>query len=76
MNRPVYNAKLHPKVREGRMTEEEVFVDFMKSFGDANGDATITKKVTVVYFTRCRNGMITIRPLAHRLTKMRCLWAS
>ncbi len=40
----VYNAKLHPKVAEGKMTEEEVYVEFLKNFGDANHDGKISKK--------------------------------
>jgi len=45
----VYNAKMHPKVLEGKMTEEEVFVEFMKNFGDVNGDGKITKKVAASF---------------------------
>jgi len=40
---PVYNCSFHPKVQSGEMTEQEVFTDFLSSFGDKNGDGQITK---------------------------------
>jgi hypothetical protein len=39
----VYNANFHPKVISGEMTEDEVFLEFLANFGDANGDGKITK---------------------------------
>ena len=30
----VYNTKFHPKVIDGEMTEEQVFQEFLQSFGD------------------------------------------
>ena len=42
--RVVYDTSHHPKVRSGEMTSEEVFVEFLASFGDVNGDGTITKQ--------------------------------
>ena len=38
----VYNCSMHPKVISGEMTEDDVFVDFLKNFGDKNGDGKIT----------------------------------
>ena len=40
---PVYNCKFHPKVQSGEMTAQEVFTEFLSSFGDKNGDGQITK---------------------------------
>ena len=42
--RVVYDTSQHPKVQSGEMTEEEVFVQFLASFGDKNGDGVITKE--------------------------------
>ena len=39
----VYDASSHPLVIQGKMTQEEVFVKFLSSFGDKNQDGTITK---------------------------------
>jgi len=39
----VYDTSQHPKVQSGEMTPEEVFVEFLASFGDRNGDGIITK---------------------------------
>ena len=39
----VYDCSQHPKVRSGEMTEEEVFWDFLESFGDTNRDFRISK---------------------------------
>ena len=39
----VYDCSSHPLVIQGKMTSEEVFVQFLGSFGDKNGDGTITK---------------------------------
>ena len=41
--RVVYDCSQHPKVISGEMTPEEVFVEFLPSFGDKNGDGIITK---------------------------------
>ena len=42
--RVVYDCSQHPKVISGEMTPEEVFVEFLASFGDRNGDGIITKE--------------------------------
>lgn len=42
--RVVYDTRDHPKVISGEMTEEEVFVQFLASFGDKNGDGVITRQ--------------------------------
>ena len=41
--RVVYDCNSHPKVISGEMTPEEVFVQFLASFGDRNGDGVITR---------------------------------
>jgi Ca2+-binding EF-hand superfamily protein len=40
----VYNCSMHPKVQSGELTEDDVFVDFLKNFGDKNGDGKITRQ--------------------------------
>jgi len=42
--RVVYDTSQHPKVKSGEMTDEEVFVQFLASFGDRNGDGSITRQ--------------------------------
>ena len=37
--RGVYNCSFHPKVQSGEMTEDQVFLEFLQSFGDRNHDA-------------------------------------
>ena len=39
----VYDCSMHPKVMSGEMTPDEVFTEFLASFGDKNGDGSITK---------------------------------
>ena len=39
----VYSADMHPKVQSGEMTADEVFVEFLASFGDKNGDGNISR---------------------------------
>ena len=41
--RVVYDTSNHPKVISGEMTPEEVFVQFLASFGDRNGDGVLTR---------------------------------
>lgn len=41
--RGVFNAKFHPKVKSGRMTEAQAFSEFLASFNDRNRDGRITK---------------------------------
>ena len=33
----MYNAREHPKYKNGEMTEKEVFVEFLKNFEPDNG---------------------------------------
>ena len=42
--RTVFDTSTHPKVISGEMTDEEVYVQFLASFGDKNGDGVITKQ--------------------------------
>ena len=39
----VYNASFHPKVINGEMTEDQVFMEFLAHFGDKNKDGKLTK---------------------------------
>jgi len=39
----VYNCSFHPEVKAGKKTEDQVFLEFLKSFGDKNFDGNITK---------------------------------
>ena len=48
--RVVYDCSHHPKVQSGEMTPEEVFVEFLASFGDKNGDGIITKEEWADYY--------------------------
>ena len=48
--RVVYDCSMHPKVQSGEMTPEEVFVEFLASFGDVNGDGIITKEEWCDYY--------------------------
>lgn len=41
--RGVYSCSMHPKVQSGEMTEDEVFLEFLTSFGDKNRDGQITR---------------------------------
>jgi len=41
--RGVYNCSMHPKVQSGEMTEDEVFLEFLQSFGDRNRDGRIQR---------------------------------
>ena len=36
-----YNAKLHPKVKGGQMTEKDVFEEFLVHFGDVDHDGKL-----------------------------------
>ena len=40
----VYDCSMHPKVMSGDLTEDDVFVDFLKNFGDKNHDGKITRQ--------------------------------
>ena len=41
----VYCTKDHPKVRNGQLTEAQVFAAFLKNFGDVDNSKTITYQV-------------------------------
>ena len=38
----VYDCCSHPLVQSGEMTNDEVYIQFLASFGDKNGDGVIT----------------------------------
>ena len=44
--RGVYDCSQHPKVRSGEMSEDDVFKEFLVSFGDVNKDFKISKGVS------------------------------
>ena len=37
---------MHPKVKSGEKTEEQVFLEFLQNFGDKNKDGKITRLVS------------------------------
>jgi calcyphosin len=39
----VYNCSFHPGVKAGKTTQDAVYNEFLKSFGDKNGDGTIER---------------------------------
>ena len=42
--RGVYSGAEHPKVISGEMTEDEVYAEFLESFGDKNQDGSISRQ--------------------------------
>ena len=46
----MYNCKFHPKVQEGKMTEDQVFMEFLQNFGDTNKDGTLTRQEWNEYY--------------------------
>ena len=40
----VYNAREHPKYKNGEMTEDEVFKDFLKNFEPNNPDGEVSER--------------------------------
>lgn len=49
--RGVYSAKFHPMVAQGKMTEEQVFMEFLENFGDKNKDGRITREEWNEYYS-------------------------
>lgn len=48
----VYNAREHPKYKNGQMDEKEVFQEFLKTFEPDNGrDGQVTEKEFLEYYT-------------------------
>mmetsp|Transcript_5301 Transcript_5301/g.9728 ORF Transcript_5301/g.9728 Transcript_5301/m.9728 type:complete len:196 (+) Transcript_5301:1032-1619(+) len=45
-----FNARLHPKVARGEMTEAQAFAEFMGNFADFNRDGRITREEWNEYF--------------------------
>jgi hypothetical protein len=41
--RSYYNFEVHPKFKEGKMTGDQVFVEWLGNFADVNGDGRILK---------------------------------
>lgn len=48
--RGVYNVSLHPKVKKGEMTIDQVFMEFLSNFNDANKDGIITREEWNEYY--------------------------
>jgi Ca2+-binding EF-hand superfamily protein len=48
--RGVYNASMHPKVQKGEMTADQVFMEFLSSFNDANKDGRIVREEWNEYY--------------------------
>ena len=47
----VYNCQMHPKVQNGELTEDEVFLEFLQNFGDKNNDGKITQEEWIEYYS-------------------------
>jgi Ca2+-binding EF-hand superfamily protein len=41
--RGVYDARMHPKVKSGEWTEDQVFAEFLTNFNDRNRDGKIDR---------------------------------
>lgn len=41
--RVAYDSSSHPKVLSGELCSDEVFIQFLRAFGDKHGDGSITK---------------------------------
>ena len=48
--RGVYNVSFHPKVKKGEMTIDQVFMEFLSNFNDANKDGIITREEWNEYY--------------------------
>eukprot|EP01017_Pseudomicrothorax_dubius_P043134 TRINITY_DN7131_c0_g1_i3.p3 TRINITY_DN7131_c0_g1~~TRINITY_DN7131_c0_g1_i3.p3 ORF type:complete len:101 (-),score=35.68 TRINITY_DN7131_c0_g1_i3:43-345(-) len=46
-----FNASFHPKVQQGLMTEEQVFLEFLQNFGDVNRDGRISRQEWNDYYS-------------------------
>mmetsp|Transcript_15173 Transcript_15173/g.20595 ORF Transcript_15173/g.20595 Transcript_15173/m.20595 type:complete len:194 (+) Transcript_15173:959-1540(+) len=69
--RTVYDTSQHPKVISGEMTDEEVFVQFLTSFGDRNGDGVITRQEWNDYYAAVSSN---IDNDSHFVALMRNAW--
>ncbi len=49
--RGVYNCSFHPKVINGTMTEDQVFMEYLSNFGDKNKDGKITRQEWIDYYS-------------------------
>jgi len=49
--KPVYNCNFHPKVINGTMTEDQVFLEFLSNFGDRNRDGRIVRSEWNDYYS-------------------------
>ena len=47
----VYNVEMHPRYQNGEMTEDEIFEEFLQSFGDKNKDAQISHAEWIEYYS-------------------------
>jgi Ca2+-binding EF-hand superfamily protein len=46
----VYNCKFHPQVISGKLTEDDVFLEMLKNFGDRNNDGKISREEWNEYY--------------------------
>ena len=46
----VYNAKMHPKVISGQLSQDEVFLEFLSHFSDKNRDGRIARDEWNAYY--------------------------
>ena len=54
----MYTAKMHPKVKNGTMTEDQVFKEFLQGLGDKDKDGKISKEVNfALIYAWCELGM-------------------
>ena len=61
IHRGVFNGKMHPKVKSGEKTEDQVFMEFLQHFGDKNKDGKI-ERVVLPSCLSPRNGTIIMPP--------------
>ena len=69
--RGVYDCSFHPKVLSGETTEDEVFLEFLASFGDKNGDGKIQRDEWNEYYAAVSSS---IDNDDHFVTLMKTAW--
>jgi hypothetical protein len=67
----VYDVSMHPKHISGEMTEDQIFGEFLTSFGDKNGDGKISKEEWNEYYSAVSSN---VDNDDHFVTLMRCAW--
>ena len=41
--RGTYNCSMHPKFKSGEMSEEQIFLEFLQSFGDVDKNGKVSR---------------------------------